>query len=100
MISGYLLLSKATHKLEAGMWGGAINRPDSVARVRKELPRLSVGSSERRRRAARRIREAALECEFPVYVVDKKVLGPSRGAIYPGFRLHFCFGKRHHSFGP
>ncbi len=66
----YLLISEAVSRLEAGMFGGGITRPRSVALAKRNNPGVSIGSDLHRQNAAEKvdaaIRSGALSvCVFP-----------------------------------
>jgi hypothetical protein len=65
---GFLRLSKATARLEAGMWG-ALSRPIPVVEIKRADRDASVGSGPWREAARRRLGDAAKDGELQVYVI-------------------------------
>ena len=64
----FLLISKAVARLEAGMFGGSIKRPEPVPGIEKMGTRYSVGSGIRRQKAALAIQKAIMSDALGVNV--------------------------------
>jgi hypothetical protein len=56
----FLPISKAVSRLEAGMFGGAIKRPEPVAGIKDVARRYTLGSGVRRQKAALAIQKAIM----------------------------------------
>jgi hypothetical protein len=64
----FLLISKAVARLEAGIFGGSIKRPEPVPGVEKMGTRYSVGRGVRRQKVALAIQKAIMSDALGVYV--------------------------------
>jgi hypothetical protein len=65
----FLLISVAVARLEAGMFGGNIKRPDPVEAIKKLDPRISVGFGPHRQKAASAIYQAMMAGSLAVHVL-------------------------------
>jgi hypothetical protein len=50
--TGFLLISKAVARLEAGMFGGAVKRPELVNTAKRRYPRFFIGWGLHKEKAA------------------------------------------------
>jgi hypothetical protein len=67
----FLLISEAVARLEAGMFGGAIKRPEPVEAIKKIHPQLSVGLGLHKEKAASAIHAAILKGSLGVHVYTR-----------------------------
>lgn len=67
----FVLISEAVTRLQAGMFGGAIKRPDPVEAIKKIHPRLSVRSGQQEDKAASAIHGAILKGSLSVHVYTR-----------------------------
>jgi hypothetical protein len=65
---GFLLMSEAVARLEGGMFGGNIRRPEPVEAIKKLDPRISVGFGLHRQKAASVIHKAIMAGRLGVHV--------------------------------
>jgi hypothetical protein len=66
--AGFLLISEVVARLEAGMFGGNIRRPEPVEGIKKLDPRISVGFALQRQKAASIIYKAIMAGRLGVHV--------------------------------
>jgi hypothetical protein len=79
-----LLISEAVARLEKGMFGGPISRPEPVRKLKEEAPRFSVGFGPQRERAAAVILSAMLEGDLLVHVLTRPTgEGARRSIVVP-----------------
>jgi hypothetical protein len=69
----FLLISEAVTRLEAGMFGGAINRPEPVEAIKKIDPRFSGGLGLRKEKAASAIYAAIIAGDLTVLVFSLSI---------------------------
>jgi hypothetical protein len=67
----FLLISEAVAHLEAGMFGGAIRRPEPVEAIKKICPQLSVGWGLHKEKAALAIHAAIMKGSLGVHVFTR-----------------------------
>jgi hypothetical protein len=67
----FLLISGAVTRLEAGMFGGAINRPEPVEVAKKIYPRASIGSGLQKEKAAEVVNVAIMSGDLTIYVLTQ-----------------------------
>jgi hypothetical protein len=79
----FLVISKAVARLEAGMFGGPITRPEPVKKLKKKQPRLSVGVEDRRKKAAKAILTVVLKGGLSVFVFDRSIADGARPIVVP-----------------
>jgi hypothetical protein len=88
----FLLISEAVAFLEAGMFGGAIKQPKLLEAIKKDQPRLSVGSGHRTEKAATTIQGAIVGGDLAVHVFAQPIAGgvcrPLHVPIHVLRRLH------------
>jgi hypothetical protein len=64
----FLLISHAVSRLEAGMFGGSVTRPEPIKKLKKQEPRLSVGFGPHREKASEVILTAILAGDLSVHL--------------------------------
>ena len=67
----FLLISEAVARLEAGMFNGAIKRPEPVEAIKKICPQLSVGWGLHKEKAALAIHAAIMKGSLGVHVFTR-----------------------------
>jgi hypothetical protein len=68
ILRGFLLISEAVARLEGGMFGGDIRRPEPVKAIKKLDPHISVGFGLHRQKAASVIYKAIMAGELGIHV--------------------------------
>lgn len=69
----FLLISEAVGRLEAGMFGGAIKRPEPVEAIKRLDPRFSGGLGLRKEKAASAIHAAIIAGDLTVLVFSLSI---------------------------
>jgi hypothetical protein len=72
----FLLISEAVARLEAGMFGGAVKRPEPVKAAKKIYPQASIGWGEHKEKASAVVNTAIMAGDLAVNVFT--VSGPDR----------------------
>jgi hypothetical protein len=79
----FLLISEAVARLEAGMFGGSVTRPEPIKKLKEQEPRLSVGFGPHRDKAAEVILTAILEGDLSVHVFARSTTDACRPIVVP-----------------
>jgi hypothetical protein len=66
-----MLISEAVARLEAGMFGGRVKRPEPVNAAKRIYPRASVGLGLQREKAASVIPSEILKADLLVHVIKR-----------------------------